>query len=142
MENIPVSSMMSKVVVSVEMDDTLEIIKEIFDHTKFHHIVVGQEKLHGIISDRDLLKSLSPYLGTLAETSRDHASLNKKAHQIMTRHPITLGLDATMKDVLHIFNRHQISCIPIVDDDFHTVGMLSWRDVIKVLDKKLQSQED
>lgn len=50
-----INSLMSSNIVTVEMDDTLKIVKEIFDHTQFHHLlVVDANKLCGIISDRDL----------------------------------------------------------------------------------------
>jgi len=130
-----VVEIMSKTVVTVEMDDSLEVIKEIFDNTGFHHLlVVESDKLLGVISDRDLLKALSPNIGTLSETVRDLASLNKRAHQIMTRKAVTLGPDAAILDAIEIFNTHNISCIPVVDDQNKPVGIISWRDILKTLE--------
>ena len=81
-----VEKIMSKSIVTVDMDDSLKVIKEIFDNVGFHHLlVIESDKLFGIISDRDLLKVLSPTVGTASETTRDLESLNKKAHQILTR---------------------------------------------------------
>ncbi len=59
-------------VVTVEMDDRLEVVKEIFDTMNFHHLLVVDEhkKLSGVVSDRDLLRALSPYVGSAAETER------------------------------------------------------------------------
>ena len=130
-----VVGIMSKTVVTVEMDDSLEVIKEIFDNTGFHHLlVVESDKLLGVISDRDLLKALSPNIGTLSETVRDLASLKKRAHQIMTRKAVTLGADAAIFDAIEIFNTHNISCIPVVDDQNKPVGIISWRDILKTLE--------
>ena len=126
---------MSKSVVTVEMDDSLEMVKEIFDNAHFHHVlVVGSGKLFGVISDRDLLKALSPNIGTIAETSKDALILNKKAHQIMTRKPVTLAPNAGIYDAVKIFNNNNISCIPVVDDEHNLVGLISWRDILKVLE--------
>jgi len=84
-----IEKVMSKTVVTVEMDDSLKMIKGIFNSTRFHHLLVVESgKLYGVISDRDLLESLSPNIGTITETTRDAAMLNKKAHQIMTRREI------------------------------------------------------
>src|SRR3981081_2500800 len=79
-------------IVTVEMDDRLEVVKDIFDTMRFHHLLVVDEhkKLSGVLSDRDLLRALSPYVGSATETARDLATLNKRVHQIMTRQPITL----------------------------------------------------
>jgi len=129
-----VEKIMSKSVVTVEMDCSLRMIKEIFDQKPFHHLLVVESgKLFGIISDRDLLKSISPNIGTPSETAKDVACLNKKAHQIMTRKPISLGPDATIHDVIDVFRNHDISCIPIVDDKCKPIGIVSWRDILKAL---------
>ena len=128
------NEIMSPSLITVEMDDSLKVVKEIFDNASIHHIlVVEQHSLLGIISDRDLLKTLTPSLGTITETQHDISILNKKAHQIMGRKLITLGPDASITDAINIFNQHDISCIPIVDKDKKTIGIVSWRDIIKTL---------
>ena len=133
------SDIMSKRVVTVEMDDKLSTVKDIFDNLRFHHVlVVEKEKLLGIVSDRDLLKALSPRLGTPSETPSDTATLNKRAHQIMTRNPITLTPQASIQEAINVFNTHRISCIPIVDSDGKPVGLVSWRDILKTLAPKNQ----
>lgn len=131
-----VSQIMSKNVVSVAMDDPLSRVKELFEETKFHHLLVVENgKLFGVISDRDLLKSISPNVDTVAATSKDLATLNKKAHQVLTRNPITLGENASVRDAIGIFNEHSISCIPIINEQDRPVGVLSWRDIMRELGK-------
>lgn len=130
-----VEKIMKNTIVSVELDDSLAVIKEIFDNTCFHHLLVVESgKLRGVVSDRDLLKALSPNIGTAAETPRDAATLNKKAHQIMTRKPVTLKSNAGVYDAIKIFNKHNISCIPVVDDENRPLGIISWRDILKALE--------
>jgi len=130
-----VRSIMTARVVTVEMDDRLDVVKQIFDTLKFHHLLVvdARKKLIGIVSDRDLLKALSPYVGSAAETTRDIATLNKRVHQIMSRNPITLHPEAEIADCVQLFLGQRISCIPIVDREFKPVGVVSWRDVLKSL---------
>jgi acetoin utilization protein AcuB len=111
------------------------VVKEIFDTVNFHHLLVLDEnkKLGGIVSDRDLLRALSPYVGSAAETARDLATLNKRVHQIMTRHPITLRPESGISEAVNLLLMHGISCIPIVDDKLKPVGIVSWRDLLKSL---------
>lgn len=131
-----VHSIMSSPVTSVAMDDSLQQVMDIFHDTGFHHLlVVEKSKLIGIISDRDLLRALSPRIGTPAETQADAAILNKKAHQIMTRRPICLDPQASIYDAIDIFDHHPISCIPIVEEDHTPVGIVSWRDIFKAIKK-------
>ncbi|MBC8555745.1 MAG: CBS domain-containing protein [Candidatus Brocadiales bacterium] len=129
-----VEKIMSKRLVTIKMDDSLKDVKEIFDNINIHHLlVVESDKLFGVVSDRDMLKALSPNIGTLSETNRDTISLNKRVHQIMTSGPVTLTLDADISDAIEIFNNYDFSCIPVVDDKNKPVGIISWRDIIKAI---------
>jgi acetoin utilization protein AcuB len=130
-----VGDIMTARLVTVEMDDRLDVVKQIFDSLKFHHLLVIDEhkKLIGVVSDRDLLKALSPQLGSAAETTRDAATLNKRVHQIMSRKLLTLHPRAAVVDAVQMFLEHRISCIPIVNEEFKPVGILSWRDVMKLM---------
>jgi acetoin utilization protein AcuB len=136
-QGMTVETIMTKNIVTVALDDSLKTVKEIFDQAHFHHLlVVESERLLGVLSDRDLLKALSPNIGTLIETHRDTATLNKKVHQIMTRRPISLAPHAEIYEAIAIFNTHKISCIPVVDDEQRPVGIITWRDILKALDVK------
>jgi acetoin utilization protein AcuB len=130
-----VGSLMTTRVVSVELDDRLDVVKKIFDTLKFHHLLVVDDvgKLKGVVSDRDLLKALSPYVGSASENARDIATLNKRAHQIMSRNLITLHPRATIPEAVKLFLEQRISCIPIVNEALKPVGILSWRDILKTL---------
>jgi acetoin utilization protein AcuB len=129
------SAVMTTRLVTVEVDDSLEVVKQIFDSVKFHHLLVvdSGKKLCGVISDRDLLRALSPYIGTASENARDTATLKRRVHQIMTREPVTLPPEATLADAVKLFLEHRVSCIPVVGPGFKAVGILSWRDVLKSL---------
>jgi acetoin utilization protein AcuB len=129
-------SIMTSRVVTVEMDDRLAVVKEIFDSSKFHHVLVvnGDGELAGVLSDRDLLKALSPYVGSPSENLRDAATLNKRVHQIMSRKPITLPPEATIADAVKLLLAHRISCIPIVNAEFKPIGIVSWRDLLRSFD--------
>ena len=140
-EAMLVGDIMTARVVTVEMDDKLEIVKQIFDSLSFHHLLVvdQRKKLSGVISDRDLLRALSPYVGGPAETARDLATLSKRVHQIMSRNPHTLPPHASLAEAGRVLIEFRISCIPIVDDDCKPVGIVSWRDVLRSLLEELKA---
>ena len=129
-----VDSLMTRNLVTVELDDTLRTVREIFSHAKFHHLLVVEEgRLYGVISDRDLLKAISPRIATASETEKDRATLNKKVHQIMTRKPVVVKPVDSIHDAIELINNHGVSCLPVVDDDNRPVGVLTWRDIFRAL---------
>lgn len=112
-----ISEVMTTRVVSVDMDDRLTVVKEILDSAPFRHLlVIEDEQLQGVISDRDLLRCLSPFIGTDAESVRDKNTIKQRAHQVMTHSPITVNSNMAIRDALVIMLDHNIGCLPIIDD--------------------------
>jgi len=128
-----VSEVMTTRVVKVDMDDRLTIVKEILDSAPFHHVlVVENDNLQGVISERDLLRCLSPFIGTGAESARDKKTIEQRAHQIMTRSPVTIESGMLVRDALIIMDKYTIGCLPVVDDNA-IVGIFTWHDGLHVL---------
>jgi acetoin utilization protein AcuB len=76
-----VNEIMTAKVITIGMDDTLGQIQKIFEKHKFHHVLVLEDQeLIGVISDRDVFKEISPHVNTLSEDSRARKTLTKKAH--------------------------------------------------------------
>jgi acetoin utilization protein AcuB len=123
------------------MDDSLQSLRELFAATGFHHLVVVNDNiLKGIISDRDLMKAVSPFVDTISERMLDRATLDKKAHQIMTREVITLTSNDSIYTAIALFNQNKISCIPIINEKKHPVGIVSWRDVMKYMQSRIEAK--
>ncbi|HUW20786.1 MAG TPA: CBS domain-containing protein [Sedimentisphaerales bacterium] len=56
-----------------------------------------------------------------------------RAKDIMTRHTITVKKDTPIYDALELMVKHGISGMPIVEDDMTLVGILSEKDVIRLI---------
>lgn len=125
-------SIMTKHVVTVSMDDTLEHVREIFARFRFHHVVVLDHcRVVGVISDRDLLMNLSPYAGKALERALDAASLKKKAHQIMTRDPMTATPSMPAGEAALLLLTNHNSCLPVLDEVGACVGIVTLRDMLR-----------
>ena len=131
-EFITVGEIMSSKVVTVEMDDSLEVIRDIFRKVKFHHlIVVDGKKIVGIITDRDLLKAISPYVDTMSETNRDRATLEKRVHQIMSHYPVTVKKSCQIRTAAKLMLDRRVSCLPVTMPDGILGGVVTWKDVFR-----------
>ncbi len=128
---ITIADIMSTRVVTVEMDDRLTVAKEIFEQANFHHLLVMEDnQLAGILSERDLLRAISPNLGTSAETAKDIDTLQKRMHQAMTRQPITISPQCSLDDASRKLLEHNIGCLPVLEDG-QLKGIVTWKDLLR-----------
>lgn len=128
-----IGDIMTNSVVTVHLDDHLDHIRAIFRESTFHHLLVTDNgELVGVISDRDLLKNISPFLGNnLMERNQDANTLKRRAHQIMSRTPVTVTTDVEVAEALERMLAHGVSCLPVVYPNGHIAGIVSWRDLLR-----------
>jgi len=133
MKALRIAQVMKVNPICVSMDTRLQEVRNLFEKHGFHHLpVLDGEELVGIISDRDILRLLSPFLDTASEMTRDVAILDKAAHQVMTRQPICVSLDDSLNKVIEWMTSASISCMPVLDEG-RLVGIITWRDLVALL---------
>ncbi len=130
-----VGDIMSRTLVTVGLDDTLEHIAFVLERNGIHHVIVTDEEKQvvGVISDRDVLRSTSPFVGRLAERTQDVATLKIRAHQLMTRKLCSVTEPTAIRDAAARMLEHGISCLPILDGAGRAVGIVTWRDLLRSL---------
>ncbi|WP_076412728.1 CBS domain-containing protein [Shewanella sp. UCD-KL12] len=134
--DIKVSEIMTTRVVTIEMDDRLTVAKEIFDHAPFHHLlVIEHNELQGVLSERDYLRALSPNIGNINETERDSETLHKRAHQVMSRNPITIAPQHSIKFASQRMLEHDIGSLPVIEQG-KIVGVITWKDLLRAFSSK------
>ena len=132
-----VASIMTGRVITVRMDDSLGKIRELLQNVQFHHLlVVERGRLVGIVSDRDFLRAVSSFLGTPSEQTRDLDTLDKKAHQIMTRKLITVDKDTSIEAAAKLLLENNTSCLPVTSPQGEIEGIVTWKDILRSYAKK------
>jgi len=129
---LTLADIMTRRIVTVDMDETLGGVRAIFDRYRFHHVLVVHEgKLAGVLSDRDLLKHISPFLGhEMMERTQDANTLQRRVHQAMTRNPIVGRPDMTVPEAAQLLLDRNVSCLPVVDEQMRPRGIVTWRDLL------------
>ncbi|NVK32175.1 MAG: CBS domain-containing protein [Gammaproteobacteria bacterium] len=131
MSQLAVQALIKRPPYTIGLDTTLEEMVTILEAQKFHHLlVVDYDRLVGIVSDRDILKRLSPWIGTVRETDKDTATQKIRAHQMMTRNLITVAPEWSVFEAIELMLEKRVSILPVVDDAQRPVGVISWRDVL------------
>ena len=113
------------------IDDSLGDLKKIFESNHFHHIpIVAAGRLVGIVSDRDVLRFVSPYVNTMGEDNRALNTLKKKAHQIMTRDVVTVRAHDTVAAAATMMLENRCSCLPVLSDAGAIVGIVTKTNIL------------
>jgi acetoin utilization protein AcuB len=134
-------TIMSTQVATVTLDDTLFAVRELFEQRQFHHAVVTADgRVVGVISDRDLLRNISPFVGKLSERRQDVASLSKRVHQVMTRRLVWASPGMTIQEAAGLLIRHRISCLPVLDATGACVGIVTSYDIMRWLAEEATCQ--
>lgn len=127
-----VASIMSRQIVSIGPDEDIAAVRRLFDSTSFHHVLVIEGRhLRGVVSDRDLLKAISPFVGTLSERTQDAATLKKKVHQVMNRTLVTIRKDELVPEAAKRMLDRDVSCLPVVNASGEPEGIITFRDVLR-----------
>ena len=139
--SIVVADIMSTRIVTIEMDDRLNVVKDIFEQANFHHLlVVDNSQLEGVLSERDLLRAISPHIGSIGETVKDLETLQKRVHQVMARNPITVAPNVCLDTAAHLILDHHVGCLPVLDNG-HLVGIVTWKDLLRAYSEHLSLAE-
>lgn len=120
--------LMSRNIYKLKMDQGLDMAKEMMLNHRIHHlpIVDKNDKLVGLLSDRDLLK--------LEENKLFNLIIIK---DIMSHIVVACSYDSLAADVAKVLVREQISALPVVDENQELTGIISRVDILKaVVDKK------
>ena len=129
-----VETWMSKPVITVEADDSMQKATELL---KEHHIrilpVMEDGKLVGIITDRDLKRASASDANSLEIHELVYLLSKIKVKEIMTRDPITIPPYYTLEETARVLLENKISGAPVVNDKGKVIGIITRDDMLKVL---------
>ncbi len=101
------------------ISDALEIMRE--NKIGGIPVVSDANKLVGIVTNRDL------------RFEKDH---NRPVEHVMTRDNLITTREFIDFEVAEeILQEHKIEKLPVVDDDYHLVGLITYRDIIKIKER-------
>ena len=97
-----------------------------------HFLVIENNRLVGVVSDRDVLRGLA---GT------DNWQ-RKEICEFMSVDPITVGPDTSLAAATSKMLSHRINCLPVLDANANPCGILTSTDLLKCFETVLKSLED
>ena len=98
-----------------------------------------QGKVVGVATERDLLKKEElqrdpdgHHWAQLSHRTRRAIAMAETAGDLMNTHPFTVGPEATVADAARLMDRHQVTCLPVVDEHGKLLGVVGPRDLLRV----------
>jgi acetoin utilization protein AcuB len=139
----PISTIMTKKVIAVSPDESLAVVKEIFEKHNLHHLPVARYKtIVGMISKTDLLHFLHGFKSNDMDKFIDETRLRAwKAEEIMTKGLAKVDSKEPIRTVLDVFLVNRFHAIPVVDED-ELVGIITTFDIIRALANEPVRLED
>ena len=129
---ITLDAIMTTDVVQINGNEPLVEIRNLLKKRGFHHVLVVEEnRLLGVISDRDVMQALSPFLDTLVEQPRDINTLGMPARQVMSSTLITAGPDTTVCEAAELMVNNHIHCLPVTSSDGALLGIVTTQDLVR-----------
>lgn len=134
----PVKTIMSTKLLTVNPEDKLSRIQELFDQHNIHHLpVVRFKELVGLVSKTDFLHFIRGFNQNEEDRFVNEARMRAyTAQDIMTTGLAKLSPNDRINVALELFMVNRFHAIPIVADNNDLVGILTTFDIIKAVSQE------
>jgi len=121
-----VRDVMTSDVRTVHLDAPVTVAAKRMSEHRIRHVIVtdADGRLEGILSDRDLLKELTP----TSPGGKPNTSLT--AREVMSTQLTTVKEDTPVREAAAIFASKKIGCLPVLGDRGRLVGVVSVIDML------------
>ena len=127
-----VEDVMTREVITLTPEHTLRDAIDTLRSKRIRHLpIVENQKLVGIVTDRDVKRATPSVLAGVDRDEYDSTLLTIKVAQLMTREPITVPRQSALKAAVEIFINRKVGALPVVENG-HLVGILTEIDILRV----------
>jgi CBS domain-containing protein len=123
-EHVRVGDVMTRNVITVHPDNTVEWAARLMGECNCGALPVVDDdgRLIGMVTDRDL---------TVRITGRGKDSRRARVDECMTNESFTCLASESIKDCMWLMSCHQIRRLPIVNDRYQVIGIVSQADLVR-----------
>lgn len=146
LKEIRLKDVMTTPVTTVVVDDDFSCVEEMFVKNKIRHLPVvnHDEEIVGVVSQKDVYRRVAPRRSSEGKVLYhediivdkdgyyEKDSLNKYIlNCVMKKKPYVLKGSDCLGDAIHLMTINNLSCVPIVDEKRHVVGIITRIDILK-----------
>lgn len=104
-------------------------------------VVDHQQRLIGIISERDLLHAAPSPATSLSIWEMNYLLWKLNVGDLMTKQVFVVDPDTAIEDAAQLMLEHKIGGLPVVDADEHVVGVITETDIFKAFVALLRREQ-
>lgn len=125
-----ISMLAPKAPISVKPDSSVAEAIQMMNKHQVGCVLItdGDGVLKGILTERDLLMRIAGIVSDLD---------NAKVADYMTANPFTLTLHSPIAQAVHLMSDNGFRHVPLIDENNHPVGIISFRDVVHFFKDRL-----
>ena len=126
-----VKNRMTKNPICIGVNNKISEVVDIMNEKKLHRIpVVNGKKLVGLVTEGMISKNGATKATSLSIYELNYLLSKTTVDAIMIRDVITIHEDSFLEDAALLMYKHDIGCLPVVNDDKEVVGILTSNDVL------------
>ena len=126
-----VKNRMTKNPICIGVNNKISEVVDIMNEKKLHRIpVVNGKNLVGLVTEGMISKNGATKATSLSIYELNYLLSKTTVDAIMIRDVITIHEDSFLEDAALLMYKHDIGCLPVVNDDKEVVGILTSNDVL------------
>ena len=134
-----VEDIMNHDIKTLTLDDTVQVCLKFMKDYKVRHVPImeiptekdGKPYFVGIVSQRDLFRQISPYMGKIGEEETDLKAMQQTLGQVVTRNTRSVSPQTPIPEMITFMVEERIDMVPVLDDG-DMVGIVTSADIVKL----------
>ena len=133
-----VSDLMSRIVISTTGTTPVLEARALMHKERIRHLlVVGDGRLQGIVTDRDIRLNMPSPATSLSVWELNHLLARLTVDKVMTRSVIAVDPDRDAREAARIMVDHKIGALPVLDGD-RLLGIITETDLLRAFVESAQ----
>ena len=126
-----VSDLMSRIVISTPATTPVLEARALMQQERIRHlVVVGDGRLQGIVTDRDIRLNMPSPATSLSVWEVNHLLARLTVDKVMTRAVITIDPDRDAREAAWIMVDHKIGALPVLEGE-RLLGIITETDLLR-----------
>lgn len=132
-----VKDFMTKETISISPDASIPNTAELMKKHKLKRLpVIDQGRLIGLVTEKDVAKSLPSPATSLSKHEINYLTEKIKVIDVMTKDVITTTADTTIEEAVMLMRHHDVGCLPVINQG-KVQGIITESNVFTALTKQL-----